>query len=1127
MILDHFFTSIKSFVTSQYCNIGSNNIILTFTDEDSTIKAYNQLLFFAPNIELLYFPTLDTLPYDRTSPNPNIIAERAKVFSTLATTVNRKLVVTNAINLITKLPPPDIFAAASLKLTLGQKITAKQLSHFLIENGFSRSVCATDSGEFAVRGEIIDIVLSATNAYRISFGWDQIESIKKFDIDSQISTAVQEELILSPASEIILNPITINNFKNNYLTNFGINRTATPLCEAIIAGRKFPGYEHLLPLYYKKLAALSDYLNNFVIIYDNLSLPAILEYENSYQDFYQARLQSNKINSASFYPALPPSQLCLSSSYIKEILARHGLTIDSPAIKEISHSISPIPAASEVQDQELSSRFRLIDSVMKAQRAKTIFCCSSKSSIERLKNIAGQYSYKYVEIAKLTEAKDGVVNFTMTPLANGFATKQYLFIADHELLGEKSTSNQTQSSKRRLKNILTELDSFQEGELIVHQDHGIGKFIAVEIIEVGGKPHDCLKILYAGNDRLYIPVENIGVVKKYGNFEAELDKLGSVSWQKRKAKLKNRISEIAGQLLQVAAKRKLINIAPIEFEEEAYDKFCARFNYPETEDQLRAINDVKSDLTLGILMDRLICGDVGFGKTEVAMRAAYMIATSHCTPAPQVAIIAPTTILSKQHYMRFLERFSGLGLNILQLSRLVKPSEAKTVKEQIKNGSANIIIGTHALLAEDITFNNLKLLIIDEEQHFGVVQKERLKKLKSNVHILALSATPIPRTLQMSMVGLKDLSLIATPPVDRLAIRTTIMPFDRVIIRDALLREHFRGGRSFYVCPRIKDIHDIEKKLQEMVPELKYRIAHGQMPPAIVDEIMNDFCNGKFDILLSTTIIESGIDIAEANTIIIHKADRLGLSQLYQLRGRIGRSKVRGYAYLTLAGSQAATTHAIKRLEVMQTVDSLGAGFAIASHDMDLRGFGNLVGEEQSGQIKEVGVELYQEMLDEQIANLKDEPLENADNIFMPTINLGLPIFIPDNYIEDSSLRLAIYKRIGDLQTIDEIEGFQDEMVDRFGSIPAEFDNLLNIVKIKQICIKLNIENLDSGLGGFVLTFHKDADVSAMVAKFVSKYPHATKIKPNSKLVFAETINHHNVITETHKLLESLSEAGK
>ncbi len=816
----------KSFFTADYFKAHNQDILLTLINEEEAIKAYKQVLFFSSGVEVFYFPSFDTVPYDRVSPNHSILSERANVLSRLAVTKAKKIVITNATNLLVKLPPISIFAETILRLHKNMKFTSEQLSSFLVKNGFNRSASAVDSGEFAIRGEIVDIVLSEEDAYRVNFSWDYIESIKKYDIDSQISHSPQEELIINSINEIILNNETINNFKINYLQNFGVNRITSPLYSAIIEGRKFPGYEHLLPLFYTKLNMLTDYLTDPIIIYDSLSIQSIYEYESTYKDFYQSRIQSNKLNSNSFYPALPPEKICFNSDVIKNLLKRENNIFIEP-------NSNIIPRLEDIT--------KLLELIANNENKIIIIFCHSRSGLERLKNIMQHYKYKYLEIEKLEAAKNGMINLAQVSLTKGFYTNEYLCLSERDVFGEKFSNSSTQTSKRRLKNILTELDNLSEGDLVVHQDHGIGKFITAEVIEVSGKPHDCLKILYAGNDKLYIPVENIESIKKYGTDEAELDKLGGTSWQKRKARVKNRITEIATQLLQITARRKIAEIEPLEFDLTEYDKFCARFNYTETNDQIKAIDEIKEDLTSGILMDRLICGDVGFGKTEVAMRATYMIAKSNQILPPQVAIISPTTILCKQHYSRFLERFSNLGLNIVQLSRLVKTSDAKKIREQIKNGTANIIIGTHALLAKNIEFNNLKLLIIDEEQHFGVSQKERLKELKSDIHILSLSATPIPRTLQMSLVGLKDLSLIATPPVDRLAVHTTVMPFDSLIIRDALLKEHFRGGRSFYVAPRIKDIAEIEDVLKTIVPELKVKVAHGQMPPALVDEIMKEF----------------------------------------------------------------------------------------------------------------------------------------------------------------------------------------------------------------------------------------------------------------------------------------------
>ncbi|WP_375331318.1 transcription-repair coupling factor [Candidatus Tisiphia endosymbiont of Oplodontha viridula] len=1119
--------SAKSFFANEYfSNKPTKNILLIFASEDDAINSHKQLLFFAQSIKtsnILYFPSFDTIPYDRISPQSNILSERANTLSYLATNNEKKLVVTNAVNLLSKLPPSEFLVKSFLKLHNKMKFSAGKLAEFLVHNGFTRSSSSIDSGEFSVRGEIVDIILPGSKGYRINFSWDHIESIKEFDIDSQISTNSCTELIINSASEVILNLETIKNFRDNYLKAFGVNYVNSPLYESITEGKKFQGYEHLSPLFYNSFSSLINYLDDPIIIYDNLSLQSILEQENNYTDLYRSRIESNKIKLNTFYPALPPEQIYFTSQEIQTLLEQDKNILITPEDSSYAYSLEKIIATSFIEDKTVFDK--LFEIIENNNTKIPIIFCQSKSNLERLKSLINSYSREYIEINNLQQAKIGMINLAYVQLSQGFYSDKYLFIAAHDILGKSAANVRQQGAKRKLKNILMELDNLGEGELVVHKDHGIGQFLNVETLDVKGKAHDFLKILYENNDKLYIPVENIELIKKYGSSEAQLAKLGSSSWQRSKAKLKNRITEIAEQLLAIAAKRKLTVTNPIEFDHEEYDKFCQRFKYTETEDQLNAINDIRKDFDSGLLMDRLICGDVGFGKTEVAIRATFMVAKSNCDAncdaSPQVAIVVPTTILGKQHYLRFRKRFKDLGLNIVQLSSLVTNSEAKIVKEQIKNGTANIIIGTHALLSKNIEFSNLRLLIIDEEQHFGVAQKEHLKKLRTTMHVLSLSATPIPRTMQMSMVGLKDLSIIATPPIDRLEVRTTVMPFDPVIIRDALLRERFRGGRSFYVVPRIKDIPDIERYLQEGVPELKYKVAHGQMPAAKVDEIMSEFCDGKFDILVSTTIIESGIDIAEANTMIIHKSDMLGLSQLYQLRGRIGRSKVRGYAYLTLANYKKMTAHSIKRLEIMQSSCTLGSGFTIASHDMDLRGFGNLVGEEQSGQIKEVGVELYQEMLDEQIAILKDEVIEQP-KAFVPIINLGLPVFISDNYIADSALKLSLYRRVGNLIDDIDIENFKDEMVDRFGPIPSEFNNLLNIVKIKHKCSKLNIENLDSGDRGFVLKFYKESDIADKIRNFVIKYPQQTKIKPDTKLVFTKTLVGKDIIEEANSLLEQL-----
>ena len=1140
----------KAFFAYKHFNNTQKNILLTFAEEESAIKAYKQLKFIAGNHEkenILYFPSLDTLPYDRISPNPEILSTRASILTTLSLNKSKRIVVTNAQNLIAKIPPASVFANSTATIYPGSKLSIEQLAFFLINSGFIRVANAIESGEFAIRGEIIDVVKSdnvsgGSVGYRINFGWEAVESIKQFDLNSQISIKPMDKLDLSTTVEALLTLENLETFRNNFLKYFGVNHTKSAMYESIMSGQKFQGYEHLLPLLYNQMAILEDYLGDHTVIYDNLSLQSILEFEKSYNDFYEARLIANKTNPQAFYYAIPPVEHVISSDLIKKILESGDnlcISNDEGSTAELDYKLTPITEfqkkSEEVElpnslDDVTALRFnRLFELVNNNKNKIAVVLCNSRSAEQRIKFITENHHGKTEYIKHLYEAKKNIINIAIAPLSNGFLTDEYLFLSEQDLFGNKFTSQSHKLQRRKLKNILTELDNIDEGDLIVHKEHGIGKFEKIETLVIEELVHDCLKIIYSNNDILYLPVENIDLITKYGGGEAELDKLGGVNWQKRKARLKNRIKDIAAELIKTTAKRQLCSAVPVNFDPELYTDFCNQFPYSETEDQLAAIEDIEQDLKSGKLADRLICGDVGFGKTEVAMRAAFMTVFDMENNHPQVAVISPTTILCRQHYQSFLERFkkfseSSLNLKIVQLSRLVSAKESKEIKKEIEKGEANIIIGTQALLAKNIKFKNLKLLIIDEEQHFGVNQKEHLKALKSDIHVLSLSATPIPRTMQMSMSGIRDLSLITTPPIDRLPVRTTVTPFDGVIIRDALMRERFRGGKSFYVVPRIKEIEWVAKKLEEYVPELTFKVAHGQMPPADLDKVMNEFCDGKFDILLSTTIIESGIDISAANTIVIHRADMLGLSQLYQLRGRVGRGKIRGYAYLTLINDKTINKHSWQRLEILQNIDSLGAGFTIASHDMDLRGFGNLVGEEQSGHVKEVGSELYQEMLDEAIAELKNNSTEIQKVEFAPSINIGMSVYIPQTYIEDSALRLAIYRRVGDLKTSDKIENFKDEMVDRFGPIPLEFTNLLEIVQIKNKCFELKIENFDAGPNGFVIKFNQNFDVSDIVMSFVAKHPRHTKIKPDNKLVFLKNLKPPaDILQEVHAVLDELN----
>jgi transcription-repair coupling factor (superfamily II helicase) len=635
------------------------------------------------------------------------------------------------------------------------------------------------------------------------------------------------------------------------------------------------------------------------------------------------------------------------------------------------------------------------------------------------------------------------------------------------------------------------------GDAVVHIEHGIGRFENLITLEINDAKHECLFLKYANDDKLYLPVENIDVLSRYGSEIADesLDKLGGLSWGSRKEKLEKRIKFLAEELMAVAAKRQMASADIVNVPDDFYEEFCSRFPFEETDDQFNAIQDVVKDLEKGQPMDRLICGDVGFGKTEVALRASFLSAMS----GKQVAILTPTTLLARQHFETFKARFKGFPINIAELSRL--SSNKEEVIRGINSGSLDIIIGTHSLLGDRVEFNDLGLLIIDEEQHFGVKHKEKIKKLKSNIHILTLTATPIPRTLQLAMTGVRDLSIIASPPVDRRTIETYVFPNDPLVIRESILRERHRGGQTFYVAPRIADIDDIEVFLRESIPEINFITVHGQMPSRQIEDRINDFYSGSYDVLVSTTIIESGLDIPNANTLIVHRADMFGLSQLYQIRGRVGRSKIKAYAYLTYKDQRILGKKALKRLEVLQSLDSLGAGFNLASYDLEIRGSGNLLGEEQSGQIKEVGIELYQSMLEETIDDLKNKTDSVVENQWSPKISLPLAVLIPDDYISDLTTRMEIYKRLSIISDENETNEIAAELIDRFGKLPDEVETLIDTIDLRNICKSTNIERVDCGKNGYLIKFKNNEFANPKdLISYITYHSNNFSIRPDQRI---------------------------
>ncbi|WP_343565526.1 transcription-repair coupling factor [Kiloniella sp. b19] len=1102
--------------------------------DDTRVAALQEFLtFFAPDIDIIEFPAWDCLPYDRVSPHRDIAARRIQALTRVSGRhrpgTRGRVILTTVNALLQRVPPKEIFDARSLIAMKGSELPQDQLMTFFSANGYVRTDTVSDPGEFAIRGGIIDVFPAGEgDPVRLDFFGDELDSLRSFDPLSQLTKESVERLELKPVGEIVLEEETIANFRKGYRETFGTSAKDDPLYEAISEGRPHAGMEHWLPLFYgNQLGTLLDYLPDAALTLDNQFDEACQARWEAIADFYNARkAMENVAEGGVVYKPVPMESLFLLEEDLKAVLLSRGTAQFSPFdLPEEADTVLSCAGriGRDFADARTRDDLNLYDEVLdyiryqKREGNQVVITGYTDGSRERLEGMLKEHGLKKtapVESWKdLQRKKGGTVHFLTMGLERGFVMPAlgenvsggYVFLTEQDILGER-LSRSSKRRKRKTENFLTEVSALQERDYVVHIEHGIGQYVGLETIDVGGAPHDCIKVIYQGGDKLFVPVENIEVLSRYGAEDcgADLDKLGGVGWQARKAKVKERIRAIAHHLIRIAADRMLKTAEPVEIPSGLYDEFAARFPFGETDDQLNAIEDVFNDLQSGRPMDRLICGDVGFGKTEVALRAAFLVAMS----GKQVAIVVPTTLLARQHYRTFTERFKGLPVRIGQLSRLAAAKEVRETKKGMAEGTVEIVIGTHAVLAKNVAFSDLGLLIVDEEQHFGVKQKERLKEMKSDVHVLTLSATPIPRTLQMSMSGVKDMSLIATPPVDRLAARTFVLPFDPVIVREAILREHYRGGQTFYVCPRLADLKDLHERIAKLVPEVKICVAHGQLAATDLEDVMTAFTDHQYDVLISTNIIESGIDIPSANTMIVHRSDMFGLSQLYQIRGRIGRSKIRGYCYLTLPTGKLLSKAAEKRLEVMQTLDSLGAGFTLASHDMDIRGAGNLLGDEQSGHIKEVGVELYQQMLEEAVASLRSSRAEeaagqNEGDTWSPTINIGTSVLIPDYYVADLNVRMGLYRRLSSLHEREEIDGFAAELIDRFGPLPDEVENLLQIMIIKGLCKQSSVEKIDAGPMGAVISFRNDTFANpAALIEWMQKEVGTVKIRPDQKLVY-------------------------
>ncbi|MBX7533484.1 transcription-repair coupling factor [Qipengyuania sp. 1XM1-15A] len=1106
-------------VMADLARAGTGRAVFIAPDDAAMRSVSDAAQFFAPELEVIEFPAWDSLPYDRASPALSVSAKRlAALFRLQTGKAKAQLVVTTANAVLQRVLTPFRIRESVREFKPGTEIGRESLSLLLQKQGYSRTDTVIDKGEYAIRGSIVDVFPSGLDeALRLDFFGDELESLRSFDPNTQMSTGRLDNHLLLPASEALLDEDSIKRFRSRYREMFGASATQDPLYEAVSEGRRLAGMEHWLPLFEERLVTLFDHLDDKdTVVIDNASLAAADERIKDVTDYYDQRKAASGQAKGSYRP-LKPDTLYLTEEEFKSALveapAHRATTFDEPESDSVidfgfrsGRDFAPERARGDNVYPVLADHLKALGKAGK-RPLLAAYSTGSRARIASILTEAGadvQLADSWQEALGLS-AK-GKPAAMVLPLEASFANDQMELLTEQDILGDRLVRRK--KKRKDADAFLAELQALSVGDLIVHTEHGIGKYLGLQPVPVGKSQHDCVQLEYKGGDKLFIPVENIDVLSRYGSSEEAvmLDRLGGEAWQKRRARLKERIREIAGELMQVAAQRALKKAPVLEIDEPTYNQFLDRFQYEETDDQERAIADVLSDLESGKPMDRLVCGDVGFGKTEVALRAAFVAAMN----GQQVAVVAPTTLLARQHYENFRQRFSGFPLKVGRLSRLVPSNEMKNTREGLEKGDIDIVVGTHAILSKNTKFKNLGLVIVDEEQRFGVTHKEKLKQLRADVHMLTLTATPIPRTLQMAMTGLRELSTIQTPPVDRLAVRTYVMEWDDMVMREALLREHHRGGQSFIVVPRISDMEQISDWLHENVPEVKFVPAHGQMGAGEIEERMSAFYEGKYDVLLATTIVESGLDLPSANTIIIHRADIFGLAQLYQLRGRVGRSKLRAYAYLTYEKDVALSEVAEKRLKVLGDLDSLGAGFQLASHDLDIRGAGNLLGDEQSGHIREVGFELYQSMLEDAILAAKagELGLEAKPERVSPQITVDAPIMIPEDYVPDLAVRMALYRRLNDAESQGEIESLAAEMIDRFGPLPSATENLVRLIQIKLQAIEANIAKIDVGAAGTLVTFHNDdfPDGPGLIA-YVDRLQGTAKLRPDMKLVISRAWN--------------------
>ncbi len=1059
-----------------------------------------------PALPVIAFPDWETLPYDRFSPHPDIISQRLAALHRLPS-LKRGLVVVPVQTLLQQLAPRSYVIGGSFDLKVGQRLDLEAEKRRLESAGYRNVPQVMDPGDFAVRGGLLDVFpMGADEPLRVELLDEDIDSIRAFDPESQRSLDRVESVHMLPGREVPMDEASIGRVLAALRERFDVDTRRSALYQDLKSGLAPAGIEYYLPLFFDRTASLFDYLpaGSLPVVCAGAGEAADAFWAQTGERYEQRRHDVER-------PLLPPSALYLSPEQLRERLN------DAPRIEVWAADHARIADAHALGDQPLpalpvAAREAPAGDALKSflghYPGRVLIAADSPGRREALLEVLQAAELKPPVVADLPAFLASDVRFAITvaPLEDGFALDdpRLAVLTERQLFPERAGSTRrTRRAGREPEAIMRDLGELTEGAPIVHEDHGVGRYRGLIAMDVGGMPGEFLEIEYAKGDRLYVPVAQLHLISRYSGASAEtapLHSLGGEQWTKAKRKAAEKVRDVAAELLEIQARRQARAGLALQVDRAMYEPFAAGFPFEETPDQLAAIDATLRDLASSQPMDRVVCGDVGFGKTEVAVRAAFAAASA----GKQVAVLVPTTLLAEQHYRNFRDRFADYPLKVEVLSRFKSTKEIKAELEKVAAGTIDVIVGTHRLLQPDVKFKDLGMVIVDEEQRFGVRQKEALKALRANVHLLTLTATPIPRTLNMAMAGLRDLSIIATPPPNRLAVQTFITQWDNALLREAFQRELARGGQLYFLHNDVESIGRMQRELSELVPEARIGIAHGQMPERELEKVMLDFQKQRFNVLLSTTIIESGIDIPNANTIIINRADRFGLAQLHQLRGRVGRSHHRAYAYLITPDRRAITPDAEKRLEAIASMDELGAGFTLATHDLEIRGAGELLGEDQSGQMAEVGFSLYTELLERAVRSIKQGKLPDLDageEVRGADVELHVPALIPEDYLPDVHTRLTLYKRISSARDNDALRELQVEMIDRFGLLPDPAKHLFAVAELKLRANALGIRKLDLGENGGRIVFESKPDIDPMaVIQLIQKQPNLYAMEGPDKL---------------------------